>query len=64
MPWLVWLSGLSASLQTKGSPVRFPVRTHTWVAGQAPSWGGVGGSYALVFLSLSFFLPPPLPKNK
>ena len=24
-PWLVWLSGLSAALQTKGSPVRFPV---------------------------------------
>ena len=25
-PWLVWLSGLSASLQSKGSVVRFPVR--------------------------------------
>ena len=25
VPWLVWLSGLSASLQTKGSLVRFPV---------------------------------------
>ena len=25
-PWLVWLSGLSASLQTKGSPVRFPLQ--------------------------------------
>ena len=24
-PWLVWLSGLSASLQIKGSPVQFPV---------------------------------------
>ena len=23
--WLVWLSGLSADLRTKGSPVRFPV---------------------------------------
>ena len=34
---LVWLSGLSANLQTKGSPVRFPVRAHAWVAGQVPS---------------------------
>ena len=25
-PWLVWLSGLRAGLQTKGFPVRFPVR--------------------------------------
>ena len=24
-PWLVWLSGLSASLQTEKSLVRFPV---------------------------------------
>ena len=38
-PWLVWLSGLSAGLQTKGSPVRFPVRAHAWDAGQVPSWG-------------------------
>ena len=36
-PWLVWLSGLSAGLQTKGSLVRFPVRTHAWVAGQVLS---------------------------
>ena len=32
-PWLVWLSGLSTSLQTKGLLVRFPVRPHAWVAG-------------------------------
>ena len=32
-PWLVWLSGLSARLRTKGSLVRFPVRAHAWVAG-------------------------------
>ena len=38
-PWLVWLSGLSAGLWTKGSLVRFPVRAHAWVAGQIPSWG-------------------------
>ena len=37
--WLVWFSGLSTSLQTKRSPVQFPVRTQAWVAGQVPSWG-------------------------
>ena len=37
--WQVLLSGLSAGLQTKGSPVRFPVRAHAWVAGQVPSEG-------------------------
>ena len=26
LPWLVWLSGLSVSLRTKGSLVRFQVR--------------------------------------
>ena len=30
-PWLVWLGGLSAGLQTKRSLVRFPVRAHAWV---------------------------------
>ena len=39
-PWLVWLSGLSAGLQTKGLPVRFPVRAHAWVVGQVPGIGG------------------------
>ena len=29
-PWLVWLSGLSASLSTKESPIQFPVRAHAW----------------------------------
>ena len=36
-PWLVWLRGLSAGLQTKRSLVQFPVRARAWVAGQAPS---------------------------
>ena len=36
-PWLVWLSGLSASLRTERSPVRFPFRAHAWVVGQVPS---------------------------
>ena len=39
LPWLVWLSGLSASLQTKGSPVRFPIKAHAWVSGQFPVGG-------------------------
>ena len=26
-------------LQTKGSPLRFPVRAHVWVAGQVPTRG-------------------------
>ena len=37
VPGLVWLSGFSAGLQIKGSPVQFPVRAHAWVAGQVPS---------------------------
>ena len=39
LPWLVWLNGLSTGLQTKGSLVQFPVRAHSWVAGQVPSGG-------------------------
>ena len=38
----------------KGSLVRFPVRTHAWVAGQAPSRGLVRGNHTLMFLHLSF----------
>ena len=44
LPGLVWLSGLSASLQTKGSPVQFLVRAHAWLGGQGPSWGHVSGN--------------------
>ena len=39
VPQLVWLSGLSTGLRTKGSPVRFPVREHAWVAGWVPPLG-------------------------
>ena len=53
-------SGLSADLQTKGSPVRFPVRARAWVAGQVPSRGCVRGNHTLMFLSF----PSPLSKNK
>ena len=36
LSWLVWLSGVSTDLWTKGSPVQFPVRAHAWVIGQVP----------------------------
>ena len=62
--WLVWLSGLSASLQTKGLLVQFPVRAHAWIVGQVPSGGHVRGNHTLMFLSLSFSLLSPLSKNK
>ena len=64
LPWLVWLSGLSANLQNKGLLVRFPVRAHAWVAGQVPSWGHSRGNHTLMFLSLSFSLLFSLSKNK
>ena len=56
LPWLVWLSGLSADLQTKGSLVGFPIQTHAWDAGQVPSWGHARGNHTLMVLSL--FLSP------
>ena len=43
-PWLVWLSGLSVSLRTEGSPVRFPFRVRAWVVGWVPSWGCARGN--------------------
>ena len=61
--WLVWLSGLSTSLWTKGSLVRFPVRAHAWVAVQVPSRGSVRGNHTRMFLSLSFSLPSLLSKQ-
>ena len=51
LPWLVWLSGLSAGLRTKGLPVRFPVRAHAWVVGQLLSRRCVRGNHTLRFLS-------------
>ena len=63
-PWLVWLSGWSTRLRTKGSLVRFPGRAHAGFVGQVPSGGRVRGNYTLMFLSLSFSLPSPLSKNK
>ena len=51
VPWLMWLSGLSGSLRTKGLLVRFPVRAYAWVVGQVPSGGRARDNHTLVFLS-------------
>ena len=51
-------------LGTKGSLSRFPVRAHAWVVGQVPSWVHMKGNYTLMFLSLSFSLPPLSKINK
>ena len=61
---LVWLSELSTSLRTKGSPVQFLVRAQAWVVGQVPGGGHTRGNHTLMFLSLSFSLPSPLSKDK
>ena len=37
--WAAWLSCFGVVLQTKTSPVQFPVRAHAWVAGSVPGWG-------------------------
>ena len=62
LPWLVWLSGLSASLQTEGLPIRFLVRAHAWVLGLVPGSGMYGRQLIDVSLlyqaSLLLFLPP------
>ena len=60
----MWLSGLSAGLQTKVSLVRFPVRAHAGVVGQVPSGGRLRGNHTLMLLSLSFFLSSLLSRNK
>ena len=35
--WLLWLSGLSTGLGTRGLPVPFPVRSQAWVTGLVPN---------------------------
>ena len=42
-PWLVWLSGLSASLWTNGSLIQFPVRAR--VPGLQAEGGAAGGTW-------------------
>ena len=61
MPWLVWLSVLSAGLWTKGLLVRFPVRAHAWVVGQVPGWGHARGSQLMFLSHIEVSLPLYLP---
>ena len=56
LPWLVWFSGLSASLWTRRLLVRFPVRAHAWVVGQVPSWGRVRGNQLMYLSHIDVFL--------
>ena len=56
----MWLSGLSAGLQTKGSPVRCPVRAHAWAAGQVGP-PVVGAWEATTHWCFSASLSPSLP---
>ena len=63
LPWLVWLSGLSSSLWTKGSPGQFPVRAYVLIAGQVPSREHTRGNHSMMFPSLSFSFPSPLSKK-
>ena len=61
-PWLMWLSGLSANLWTERSLVNSQ-------SGHMPGlWArslvGACERQPMMFLSLSFSLPPPLSKNK
>ena len=58
----MWLCGLGINPQ-RVLLVRFPVRAHAWVTGQVPSVGRAIGNRSM-FLSLSFFLPPSLTKDK
>ena len=62
-PKLVWLSGLSTGLQTKGSLIRFPVRAQSGLWAKSPV-GSVWETttHWFVFFPLSFFLP--FSKNK
>ena len=62
-PWLVWLSGLTADLQTQRSPVRLLVWAHTRVASQVLSWGCGRGNQWMFLILLCFYpcLSPSLP---
>ena len=55
-PWLVWLSGLSTSLRTKGSLVPFPIRAHAWVVGRRER----GNRYLSMYLSITLSQTPLL----
>ena len=63
--WLMWLSGLNASLGMERSLVQFLVGAHDWVAGRVPIWGCVRGNQ-LSYLSYTDVSPlsPSLPFSK
>ena len=66
IPWLVWLSGLSITLQSKRSLVWFLVKAHGWVAGLVPSWGCARGNQSVFLMCINVSLPLfslPLSKN-
>ena len=50
--------------ESKGRWFDSQSRAHAWVAGQVPSRAHTRGNHPFMFLSLSFFLPSPLSKNK
>ena len=71
MPWMVWFSGLSTSLRTKGLLVQFPVRAYAWVVdlscGPGPQLGVCERQLIDVCLAYQCFSPsfsPPSPPTK
>ena len=61
LPWLVWLSELGISLQTKRSPVWFLVSAHAWVASWGPHLGGCERQLINAHRCFSPSLSPSLP---
>ena len=62
VPWLVWLSGLSAGLQTKELPV-IPSQGTGLGCRPSPQWEA-RERQPHIDVSLPFFLPSLLSKNK
>ena len=68
-PWPLWLSWLGIVLQTKGSPVGFPAKAHSWVTHLSPPLPlykkqPIDISLPLVFPSLRHSLPQSLLKKR
>ena len=66
--YLIALDGVAQwiehGLQTRGSPVQFPLRAYAWVAGQDASMGCMRSNHTLIVLSPSFSFSSSLPKDK
>ena len=56
-----WIDHRPANQRVAGS---IASQGHAWVAGPVPSRGYTRGNHTLMFLSLFFFFPSPLSKNK